>query len=185
MLASDPRKRFSNVRDAVDWLLAAGLATVDGVGAPPTRVPQPLAPTRADLKSADVDTPLEDADEQVWLVKFRRPEETAWRKVRGRTPEIARMFREGEFPEEVFAARMPSQVFRRLRAYPEFRNVSKRLMASLGDARPNPLRRVAEESSIPPFPLRCYIGTLIGATVITGLLCALAAGVARIVSSWQ
>jgi len=186
MLAKEPRKRFSDVRDIVDALSASGLTFADPDTDLPLLVPQPLAPTKADLKSqVDVDTPLEAGDEQVWVVKFRRPGDASWRKLRGRTPDIARMFKEGDFPEEVFAAREPSHVYRRLRAYPEFRNVNRRLMASIGDAPPNRLRKVAEETSIPSVPLRCYAGTLLGVTLMTGLLCALAAGFARIVACWH
>lgn len=126
MLAHDPRRRFAAAGEVIEVLSAAGL--IEGLTAADgeTPVQQPLAPTRADLKSqAEVDTPIE-SKEQNWVLKYQRPEDGTWRKMRGRTSEVVRLFEEGVIPDEVFAAREPSQIFRRLRAYPEFRGLARK-----------------------------------------------------------
>lgn len=135
MLARDPRKRFASAGEVVEVLSAAGLmdasphVTFDLGEA----VPQPLAPTRADLKSqAEVDTPLEDK-EQLWTLKYQRPDDGSWRKLHGKTSEVIRLYEEEVLPDEVFAAREPTQVFRRLKAYPEFRNVARRKKQTVVD----------------------------------------------------
>lgn len=128
MLARDPRKRFATVGEVIEVLSAAGLtsSSAEFVIETDEHIVQPLAPTRADLKlNAEIDTPIDDK-EQVWILKYQRPQDGSWRKLRGRTSEIVRLFEDGLLPEEVFAAREPSEVFRRLRAYPEFRNLKRR-----------------------------------------------------------
>jgi serine/threonine protein kinase len=135
MLARDPRKRFTSAGEVVEVLSAAGLSDGSGSFAIETEeaVIQPLAPTRADLKSqAEVDTPLDD-NEQMWILKYQRPEDGSWRKLRGRTSEVIRLFEESLLPDELYAAREPAQVFRRLRAYPEFRNVARKPEAASAD----------------------------------------------------
>jgi len=133
MLARDPRKRFATAGEVVEVLTASGLAdegraaTVDL----PELLPQTLAPTRADMVSqAEIDTPLEKREEQIWLVRYRQLEDGAWRKIHGRTAEIILLFEEGLLPDDVIATRDPNKVYRRLKAYPEFRNVVRKPRAS-------------------------------------------------------
>jgi eukaryotic-like serine/threonine-protein kinase len=182
MLARDPRKRFANCRDVVEILSAAGLSdsSVTDYVLPDT-VTQPLAPTRADLQAqSDVDTPLESGSEQLlWRVKFQRPEDGCWRKALGRTAEVIRLYKEGVLPELVFAAREPSKVYRKLQAYPEFRQLCQREVIEAAD-RPNPLRR---PRSLPPRPpWRLYLSSLIYTGGVTLLLCATVAIIMRLIS---
>jgi eukaryotic-like serine/threonine-protein kinase len=150
MLARDPRRRFTSALEVVEVLTASGLA--DENGSPPADlplfVPQPLAPTRADLKvQGDVDTPLEPGEEIVWQVKFQR-QDGSWRKFRGKTREITRLFEQGALPDTLFATREPSLVFRRLRAYPEFRKLVRKASQALPEkAKNNRLRRSPKELS--------------------------------------
>jgi len=127
MLARDPRKRFACARDLAEVLTASGLAEGRGEISNPDLsilIPQPLAPTRADMKTqSEVDTPLEPDDDQIWQVKFQREEDGEWRRLHGRTRDVVRRYEMGELPDQLFAAREPSRVFRRLKAYPEFRKV--------------------------------------------------------------
>ncbi len=145
MLARDPRKRFSSVREVIEVLTASGLQTGNGTTEieVPSLVAQPLAPTRADLQMQDgVDTPLEFGCERFWVVQFQRESDGAWRKLRGRTVDIIRFYEDSAFPEEVFAAREPSDVFRRLKAYPEFRLISRKPPVTASPKkRTNPLRQ--------------------------------------------
>jgi serine/threonine-protein kinase len=185
MLARDPRKRFSSARDVVEVLTASGL--IDGRQPaelePSVLVPQPLAPTRADLQSqSDVDTPLETGSDQVWLVKFQRPEDGSWRKVHARTPDVIRLYEEGVLPDEVYAARQPSKVFRNLKAYPEFRNVNRR--SQTGKPKPagtNPLRQPRRQAVAPSrTPWGQYLGSMVVTGVLTLLLCFSVAVVMRL-----
>jgi serine/threonine protein kinase len=142
MLARDPRKRFASALEVVEVLAASGLAE----GIPPTEfdlspaTDTPLAPTRADLRpsAAEADTPLEGHDEQLWTVKFRRPSDGEARKFRGPTSLVIRLYEDGALPDDAIAAREPSKVFRRLRAYPAFRRLERRTPAE--GQRPDPTR---------------------------------------------
>ncbi len=133
MLAREPRKRFASIGQVIEAITAAGLtedtAPLELDDEPSAQ--QQLAPTRADLKAqVDIDTPLESGLEQIWLVKFQRPSDGAWREMRGRTNDIVRLYKDGSLPEQVFAAREPSDTFRRLIAYPEFREFVQRTAVS-------------------------------------------------------
>jgi len=186
MLAKDPRKRFATALDVVEALSASGLAQGTHLTdlEMPIYTPQPLAPTRADLKLAgEVDTPLESASEQLWMVKFQKPGDSAWYKVRGRTPEIARLYVEGVLPDEVYAARNPSKIFRRLKAYPEFRALDRPLMTGIDDTRHNPLRRPRQQRQQSAW--RPYLGTLFTAALAAGLLCLFAVGMSRLMAYLQ
>ena len=171
MIARDPRRRFSSARDVVETLTASGLAEAHGTFADfdlPEIVPQPLAPTRADLASqAHIDTPLETDNDQVWALKYKRVEDGSWRKLRGRTRDIVRLYQESILPDEVFAAREPSEVFRRLKAYPEFRNLTRRPKdAPIEKKRANPLRKPRDSGTHFGAHWSHYLGSLF----FTGLL---------------
>jgi serine/threonine-protein kinase len=124
LLAWDPRKRFQNARELMEVVTASGLVDRQFDPDPETREPVELAtaPTRADLKQVYVDTPIDGKNEEIWILKYSRPNQ-AWRKLLGKTHEIIRLLDNGYLPEEVYAARKAGQKFRRIRAYPEFRNV--------------------------------------------------------------
>ena len=149
LLHRDPRKRFSTALEFIEVLTASGMA--DGREESPfeatSPVSQPLAPTRADLKVPVIDTPLDGDDGQIWLLKYRRSGDGTLRKRHGLTSIIVRLFEEGALPEDTIAAREPSQVFRRLRAYPEFRNIARGPRPKkVEKKRPNPLREPRDES---------------------------------------
>jgi len=188
MLAKDPRKRFGSALEVVETLSASGLT--EGTHSSdldvPIYTPQPLAPTRADLKShAAVDTPLETGSEQLWLVKFKKPDDKSWRKVRGRTPEIAGLYLDATLPDDVYAARQPSKIFRRLKAYPEFRTLERPLLAGIEELKHNPLRRPRRSRCSSPSIWWHYLSTLFATLFISGLLCGFAYGITRLMDYLQ
>jgi serine/threonine-protein kinase len=178
MLARDPRKRFATALEVIEVLAVSGLAEIANVDTDlPDLIPQPLAPTRADLKSpSGLDTPLETENEQVWLLKFQRAEDGAWRKLRGLTADIIRLYEEGLLPEVVFAAREPSKVFRRLRAYPVFRNVVyKQKLTHVEGMTAKPLRQPAGTTGTSNWQWRDFLGGLGLVGVATALISGAAA----------
>jgi serine/threonine-protein kinase len=188
MLARDPRKRFASASEVVEVLSAAGLTDGSGSFAIETEeaITQPLAPTRADLKSqAEVDTPLDD-NEQIWLLKYQRPEDGSWRKLRGRTSEVIRLYEEGVLPDEVYAAREPAQVFRRLKAYPEFRNAERKPNPAEDAKRPgNPLRDGKPSSIRGGWQWCKNLSGLIVTGIITLALCSTTSTVLRLITAEQ
>jgi serine/threonine protein kinase len=188
MLARDPRKRFSSAREVIEVLGASGLKTGNHTTEIelPMFVEQPLAPTRADLQMQDgIDTPLESGCERFWVVKFQRASDGAWRKLRGRTVDIIRFYEDAALPEEVFAAREPSEVFRRLKAYPEFRLISRRQDAPASSKkRPNPLRK-PRLSGLGRPNWKPWIGTLIATGALLFLLYFAAIAVLRMLAPQQ
>ncbi len=131
LLAWDPRKRFTSARDLIDTVTASGLVELKlqahAKGEP---VELATAPTRADLKLACVDTPIEGKTEQVWILKYCRSPNQGWRKLLGKTQDVIRLLENGFLPDEVYAARKVGQKFRRIRAYPEFRNAGPKSQSS-------------------------------------------------------
>ncbi len=186
MLARDPRQRFASAGEIVEVLSAAGLteASASTTFDLDESVPQPLAPTRADLKSqVEVDTPLED-NEQVWLLKYQRPEDGSWRKLRGRTSEIVRLYEERILPDEVYAAREPSLVFRRLKAYPEFRKMTRRPeQTKIEKKRGNPLRKAKATADRGGWQWCQYLGGLIVTGAITLALCSSSSLILRLINA--
>jgi len=177
MLARDPRKRFSTAQEVVEVMTASGLADGRPVDDSDLHIlePQPLAPTRADLKShVEVDTPLAPEQETVWLVKYQR-DDGGWRQVRGRTRELIMLFEEGALPDEAIAARETSKVFRRLKAYPEFRLVERKVVK-----RENPLRR-PRGSAISGFA-RGILGSLVLTSSVILLLGISVAAIMRLLA---
>jgi serine/threonine-protein kinase len=188
MLARDPRKRFASAGEVVEVLSAAGLSDGSGSFAIETEeaIIQPLAPTRADLKSqAEVDTPLEDK-EQSWVLKYQRPEDGSWRKLRGRTSEVIRLYEEGVVPDEVYAAREPAQVFRRLKAYPEFRNIARKPKPTATETkRNNSLRGGTSSSGRGGWQWFQHLSGLIVAGIINLAWCSSASTVLRLITPQQ
>jgi eukaryotic-like serine/threonine-protein kinase len=187
MLARDPRKRFTSAGEVVEVLSAAGLTHSSGSFAIDVEenVPQPLAPTRADLKAqVEVDTPLDD-NEQIWILKYKRIDDGSWRKLRGRTNEVIRLFEAGVLPDEVYAAREPAQVFRRLRAYPEFRKLARASKtAQSSKKRGNPLRDGKPISSRGWQWCQNLSGLMV-AGIITLACCSTASSVLQLIAAQQ
>lgn len=185
MMARHPKHRFRNALEVVEILSASGLA--DGTHTTEIQVPalipqQPLAPTRADLPiQSDVDTPLESGDEQMWMVKFQSEDKT-WRKMRGRTREIVQAYKEGLLPAEVFAAREPARVYRRLMAYPEFRDLFQKAETP-PKKRGNRLREPRSGSS--RLPWKPFLASLLFTGTLTLLLYSSAAAVLRLMTGQQ
>lgn len=186
MMARHPKHRFRSALEVVEVLSASGLA--DGTHTTELQaealIPhQPLAPTRADLPAqSDVDTPLESGEEQVWMVKFQGEDRT-WRKLRGRTREIIQAHQEGLLPAEVFAAREPTRVYRRLVAYPEFRDLFQPKTETPPKKRSNRLRDSRGISS--RLPWKPFLGSLLFTGTLTLLLYSSAAAVLRLMTGQQ
>lgn len=177
MLARDPRDRFRYATDLIDALSASGRGR-EGSGPP---VPDTIAdesriaktPTRADLKPADmIDTPIVAARQQMWVLKFRRPDDRKWRKARGCTQHIIHWFKEGLLPDDCFASRESSNNFRRLTAYPEFNELTSRP--------PDAPTKEAAKLRTPDAPAKApdpepqwkfHLEALYIAGVVVGLLC--------------
>jgi hypothetical protein len=85
----------------------------------------------------------------------------------------------------VFAAREPSEVFRRLKAYPEFRLISRRPAAPVSaKKRANPLRQPRSPGFGRPYSKR-WIGAVIATGAASLLLYAAAIAVVRMLGTPQ